>query len=215
MVLKLYDLSGKNDIRFSPYCWTIKLCLIYKKLKFQTIPIRFTEKNKIAFSGQKLVPILVTKIDKKENIVFDSWNIICWLDKINKNDKNIFFKDDNLKTFSYFLYQWTSTQLLPILFEIIANDIPNILEENDVKYFISSREKRLGKPLSSLLTNIHNTANKFRKLINPIRKILESQSYLNGKEPSILDFIFFGNFIWAEKCSEYKILDFDEMIDVG
>jgi len=28
----LYDLSGKNDIRFSPPCWNVKLCLIYNNI---------------------------------------------------------------------------------------------------------------------------------------------------------------------------------------
>ena len=30
-MLKLYDLSGKNDLRFSPPCWNVKLCLIQNK----------------------------------------------------------------------------------------------------------------------------------------------------------------------------------------
>ena len=53
-MLKLYDLSGKNDLRFSPPCWNIKLCLIQNNIEFITIPVRFTDKNKIAFSKQKL-----------------------------------------------------------------------------------------------------------------------------------------------------------------
>ena len=54
----LYDLSGKNNIRFSPPCWNVKLCLIHNNIDFDTIPIRFTEKNKISFSNQTLVPII-------------------------------------------------------------------------------------------------------------------------------------------------------------
>ena len=52
-MLKLYDLSGKNDLRFSPPCWNIKLCLIQNEIKFKTIPVRFTDKDKIAFSKHK------------------------------------------------------------------------------------------------------------------------------------------------------------------
>ena len=52
----LYDLSGKNNIRFSPPCWNVKLCLIHNNIDFDTIPIRFTEKTKISFSNQTLVP---------------------------------------------------------------------------------------------------------------------------------------------------------------
>ena len=104
----LYDLSGKNNVRFSPPCWNVKLCLINNNIDFDTIPIRFTEKNKISFSNQTLVPI----IKYNEEVVFDSWKIFVWLnDKIKeiklipnesrlkeikkdyKNMEEMFFKD--------------------------------------------------------------------------------------------------------------------------
>ena len=70
-MLTLYDLSGKNDLRFSPPCWNIKLCLIQNDIKFKTIPVRFTDKDKIAFSKQQLVPIL----DYKDGFVCDDSGI--------------------------------------------------------------------------------------------------------------------------------------------
>ena len=71
----LYDLSGKNNIRFSPPCWNVKLCLIHNNIDFETIPIRFTEKNKINFSNQTLVPI----VKYGDEIITDSWGIFVWL----------------------------------------------------------------------------------------------------------------------------------------
>ena len=44
-IIELYELQGKNDIRFSPPCWTIKLCMRKKGLQFKTIPIGFSEKD--------------------------------------------------------------------------------------------------------------------------------------------------------------------------
>ena len=105
LMLKLFDLSGKNDLRFSPPCWNVKLCLILNNIEFHTIPVRFTDKDKIAFSKQKLVPIL----DYKDGFVYDSWNIINWLNE-NYPQKNIFLNNSS-KNFSYFLYLWTSRQL--------------------------------------------------------------------------------------------------------
>ena len=49
-MIKLYDLCGKNNLRFSPPCWNVKLCLIHKNLNFETIPVRLSEKEKISFS---------------------------------------------------------------------------------------------------------------------------------------------------------------------
>ncbi len=58
--MKLYDLAGAdNDLRFSPNCWRIKMALEHKGLVAETVPWHFVEKDAIAFSGQKAVPVLV------------------------------------------------------------------------------------------------------------------------------------------------------------
>jgi hypothetical protein len=58
--MKLYDLAGaEDDLRFSPNCWRIKMALEHKGLAAEPIPWRFVEKDQIAFSGQKAVPVLV------------------------------------------------------------------------------------------------------------------------------------------------------------
>ena len=52
-MIELWDLAGAEaDRRFSPYCWRVKLALHHKGLPFATIPWRFIEKDRIAFSGQ-------------------------------------------------------------------------------------------------------------------------------------------------------------------
>ena len=126
----LYDLSGKNNIRFSPPCWNVKLCLIHNNIDFDTIPIRFTEKDKISFSNQTLVPI----IKYNEEIISDSWDIFVWLNDKIKEIKLI--PNEQTRVFSHFLYFWTSKSLLPIIFKLIANDIPKILNAEDKEYFI-------------------------------------------------------------------------------
>ena len=200
-MLTLYDLSGKNDLRFSPPCWNIKLCLIQNEIKFKTIPVRFTDKDKIAFSKQKLVPIL----DYKDGFVCDSWNIINWLNE-NYPQKKI-FQNISSKNFSYFLYLWTSRQLLPILFKIIAHEIPNVLEGDDLDYFIRTREDRIKGPITKFIPHISDHIKEFRKLISPIRKIIEINGFISGKEPGVEDYIFFGNFRWVYSCSSCNLLD--------
>ena len=59
MARELFDLAAGDDtVRFSPYCWRIRMALAHKGLDVNMVPVRFTEKDKIAFSGQKLVPVL-------------------------------------------------------------------------------------------------------------------------------------------------------------
>ena len=205
-MIKLYDLCGKNNLRFSPPCWNVKLCLIHKNLNFETVPVRFSEKEKISFSGQKLVPIL----EHDKGFVSESWKIINWLDD-NYPDKKL-FKNENSKNFSYFLYLWTARQLLPVLFKIIAHEIPNVLEGEDVNYYIKTREERIKGPITKFKTNISELIDEFRKLVSPIRKIIEKNGYIAGQKPGIEDYLFYGNFKWVYSCSSCNLLETDDAI---
>jgi len=205
-MLSLYDLSGKNDLRFSPPCWNVKLCLIQNNIKFKTIPVRFTDKDKIAFSKQDLVPVL----DYIDGYVIDSWNIINWLNE-NYPEKEIFINNSS-KNFSYYLYLWTSRQLLPILFKIIAHEIPNVLEGNDIDYYIKTREKRINGPITSFVPLISSSIEEFRKSIDPIRKIIINNGYISGNKPGVEDCIFFGNFKWVDVCSSCNLLEDEDPI---
>ncbi len=205
-MLTLYELSGKNNLRFSPPCWVVKICLIHKQINFETEPVKFSEKHKIEFSGQQLVPIL-----KHQNgFVCDSWKIINWLDE-NYNKKK-FFLNFSSRNFSNFLYLWTSRQLLPILFKIIAHEIPNVLEGDDLDYFIRTRENRINGPITKFTPKISENIKKFRKLISPIRKIIEIDGFISGKQPGVEDYIFFGNFRWVYSCSSCDLLEINDPI---
>src|SRR5262245_30398274 len=73
----LYDLAGaSNDLRFSPYCWRIKMALKHKGLEWQETPWRFTEKSVIAFASSTTVPVLIDG----DTVVADSWNIALHLE---------------------------------------------------------------------------------------------------------------------------------------
>ena len=117
------------------------------------------------------------------------------------------------KNFSHFLYYWTSRQLLPELFKIIANDIPNILDKEDLEYYIKTREARIKGSLSEFKPFISSTIKHFRKLISPIRALIKEKGYISGNATGLEDFIFFGNFKWVAMCSNYDLLDKDDCIN--
>lgn len=205
-MVTLYELAGKNDLRFSPPCWNVKLCLLYKNIDFETVAVGFSEKNKILFSNQQLVPVL-----KHQNgHISDSWNIINWLDENYENPK--LFVNETSKNFSYFLYLWTSRQILPILFKIIAHEIPNILEGDDLKHYIVTREERIKGPITKFVPVISDSIKKFRNLINPMRSLIKKNGFISGSNPGIEDFIFFGNFKWVYTCSSCNLLDKEDEI---
>ena len=205
-MITLYELAGKNDLRFSPPCWNVKLCLLYKDIDFETVAIGFSEKNKISFSNQKMVPI----IKHKKGFVSDSWNIINWLDENYENPK--LFVNEASKNFSHFLYLWTSRQILPILFKIIAHEIPNILEGDDLNHYIISREERIKGPITKFVPVISDSIKKFRSLINPMRSLIKKNGFISGSNPGIEDFIFFGNFKWVYTCSSCNLLDKEDEV---
>ena len=205
-MITLFELAGKNGLRFSPPCWNVKLCLLYKNINFKTVSVGLSEKNKILFSNQQLVPV----IKHPKGFVFDSWNIINWLDE-NFDDPKLFVNETS-KNFSYFLYLWTSRQLLPVLFKIIAHEIPNILEGEDLDHYIISREKSIKGPITKFKPFISSSIKKFRHLINPIRSIIKKNGFISGAHPGIEDFIFFGNFKWVYTCSSCELLEIEDEI---
>ena len=205
-MITLYELAGKNDLRFSPPCWNVKLCLLYKNIDFETVAIGFSEKNKILFSNQQLVPVL----KHQDGHISDSWNIINWLDENYENPK--LFVNEASKNFSHFLYLWTSRQILPILFKIIAHEIPNILEGDDLNHYIITREERIKGPITKFVPVISDSIKKFRSLINPMRTLIKKNGFISGSNPGIEDFIFFGNFKWVYTCSSCNLLDKEDEI---
>lgn len=59
MTIRMYDLAGADPaVRFSPYCWRVRMALAHKGLDVETIPWRFSDKSVIAFSGQGAVPVV-------------------------------------------------------------------------------------------------------------------------------------------------------------
>ncbi len=76
--LVLYELSAKEDRRFSPFCWKARMALAHRKLTPDYVPVRFTDMTMVAFSGQDRVPVL---IDHSVTVA-DSWNIACYLEAI-------------------------------------------------------------------------------------------------------------------------------------
>ena len=107
--------------------------------------------------------------------------IIKWLDE--NYPENKLFINETSKNFSYFLYLWTSRQLLPVLFKIIAHEIPNVLEGEDINYYIKTREDRINGPITKFKPKIFEYIKEFNKLINPIRKIIDTNGFIAGKEP--------------------------------
>ena len=125
---KLYDLAAANEnIRFSPYCWRVRMALAHKKLAVKCLPWHFTEKKMIKFSEQNKVPIL---IDNKK-IIADSWEIAKYLEKEYPNSPSLKLENGEV----LFVKFWTESILHPEILKFIALDIHNSLSPKDKIYF--------------------------------------------------------------------------------
>ena len=132
----MYDLAGADkNRRFSPYCWRIRMALAHKRLNVECMPWHFTEKDKIKFSGQERVPVLIDG----SNTISDSWEIAKYLESEYSDRPSL--KLDNGEVL--FVKFWSETVLHTELLQLLVLDIHDNLSLEDQSYFRESREKML------------------------------------------------------------------------
>ncbi|MBI1779458.1 MAG: glutathione S-transferase family protein [Proteobacteria bacterium] len=203
MPIQLYDLAGAEDARrFSPFCWRIRMALAHKDLAVETIPWRFTEKAKIAFSGQELVPVIVDG----GRAIADSWAIACYLETAYRESPSLFGGGAG-EALTRFVAQWVAAAIQRGLFPMLALDIYDRLHEMDKAYFRRTREQRLGTSLEAAATDRDRRVVGFRDSLAPVRLMLKEQPYLGGPAPLYADYVLFGAFQWARCVSPFRLLE--------
>jgi glutathione S-transferase len=201
--MKLYDLAGAaDDLRFSPNCWRIKMALAHKRLVAETLPWRFVEKDIIAFSGQKAVPVLVDG----DKTVSDSWEIARYLESAYPDNPSLFGgpAGEGLALFAKF---WCEQTLNRIILRTILPDLFDSLHEKDKAYFRESREARFGATLEQYALPPEDGVSQLRNALAPMRVTVQRQRYLAGAEPTFADYIVFGSFQWARAISPVALVE--------
>jgi glutathione S-transferase len=207
MAIQLYDLAGADpDRRFSPYCWRTRLALAHKGLAVETIPWCFTDKDKIAFSGQGRVPVIVDG----DAWVNDSWAIALYLEKTYPDRPSIFA--GGAPGAIRFVNDWTDAVLQPGLFRFIVADVAAAIDPKDRAYFRQSREQRLGTTLEEAARGREDRIGAFRDVLQPLRLTLRTQEFLGGAKPNYADYIVFGAFQWARCVSPFRLLEADDPV---
>lgn len=208
MTMTLYDLAGAEDERrFSPYCWRARLALAHKGLEADCLPVRFTEKDRIAFSGGQTYPVLA---DGTCAIV-DSWDIACYLEDTYA-DRPSLFGGDIGRAQARFIAAWVDTVLHPQLVTMVVADIWKHLHEKDRDYFRQSREARFGAPLEEVQKGREERLPALRAALAPLRAVLKHADYLCGAAPAYGDYAVFGSFQWARSISPFRLLEEDDRV---
>ncbi|MEW5421814.1 glutathione S-transferase family protein [Amorphus sp. 3PC139-8] len=207
MTILLYDLCGADDVRFSPYCWRVKLALARKGLPFEARPTPFTEIGTIAGGGHKTVPV----IEDGGQIVRDSFEIALYLEAAYP-DRPTLFGGDGGKGMARFVENWVKTEINPGLLRLIVVDVHEALLPVDTDYFRQSREKRFGMPLEDIQAGREERLSDVRAALEPVRHTLAQQPYLSGSEALFADYILFGSLQWARATSPFQILADDDPV---
>jgi glutathione S-transferase len=208
MTLKMYDLAGADaDVRFSPYCWRVRMALAHKGLELETVAWRFTDKEAIAFSGQGAVPVLVNG----DHVLHDSWKIAEDLD-LRYPDRPLLFDGEQGKALANFARHFAQTAISAIALRAVILDIYNAIHEKDRAYFRKSREERFGKTLESFAMSEEEAQAQLRVALSPLRALLQDQKFINGSKPAMADYCIFGSFMWMRNVSPKKLLVEDDPI---
>lgn len=207
MALTLYELVGARDARFSPFCWRARLALAHKGLHADMVACRFTDKARIAFSGQEKVPVLVDG----DTVVPDSWDIACYLESAYP-DRPSLFGAEAARPLSRFIHTWDDRRLKPALLRLIVRDVYERVHPDDREYFRRTREQRYGQSLEALHASREDFLPELRKSLIPLRAVLEAQPYLSGDAPAYADYAVSGTFQWLRMTSPLNILEADDAI---
>jgi glutathione S-transferase len=208
MAVTMYDLAGAEaNRRFSPFCWRARMALAHKGFEVETVPWRFTEKDKLPAPNDGRVPVIVD--DGK--VVHDSSAIADYLDE-RYADRPSLFPGTAARGLSKFVQNWTETVLQTGLIRLVVLDIWKHIGPADQEYFRQSREARFGASLEEVVKDRDNRLPAFRASLDPLRRTVERQAFLCGDSPAYADYIVFGAFQWARVISDFELLAADDPV---
>jgi len=208
MAITMYDLAGAEaDRRFSPFCWRARMALAHKGLDVETVPWRFTEKDKLPKPNDGRVPVIIDD----GRVVHDSTAIADYLEE-RYADRPSLFGGETGRALCRFVQNWTETVLQVGLIRLVVLDIHRHVGPADQEYFRSSRESRFGASLEEFVKDREARLPAFRTSLDPLRRTVERQDFLSGKNPGYADYIVFGAFQWARAISDFELLATDDPI---
>jgi len=208
MAITMYDLAGvEAERRFSPFCWRTKMALAHKGLAVETVPWRFTEKDKLPQPNAGRVPVIVDD----GLVVHDSTVIADYLDE-HYPDRPSLFGGDTARALARFIQNWTETVLQPGLIRLVLLDIYRHIGAADQAYFRRDRETRFGTTLEEFVGDRDARLPLFRTSLEPLRRTVERQAFISGGAPAYPDYIVFGAFMWARAISDYALLAADDPV---
>jgi glutathione S-transferase len=207
VTIQLYDLASADPkLRFSPYCWRVKMALAHKDLAWEEIPCHFTEKDRLPEPNAGTVPVLVDD----GMVVSDSWKIAEYLDE--RYPQKPLFDSAQARSEALLIKFWIERTIHPFVTRMGLGDFLSVLHEKDKPYFRQTREKRFGMPIEQYMQTRDQARDGFRDALEPLRAMLAEQRYVAGNNPGYADYIVFGVLQWMRCGSPYASLRQDDAV---
>jgi glutathione S-transferase len=208
MPITMYDLAGEDPARrFSPFCWRARMALAHKGLDVETVPWRFTEKDRLPKPNDGRVPVIIDG----DRVVHDSSAIADYLEQ-QYPDRPALFGGAVGRGLARFVQNWTETVVQPGLIDLVVLDIWRHAAPQDRDYFRTSREARFGRTLEEAVRERETRLPAFRTSLDPLRRTVERQNFVSGDAPGYTDYVVFGAFQWARAISDLELLAADDSI---
>src|SRR5262249_40763022 len=164
------------------------------------IPVRYIDKDKLAFSGQGAVPV----IKDSDTVVYDSWAIACYLE--DKHPEPRLFPSLGLKEACRFFNLYVDRTLNPAIARVIVPDIFAIVDPADREYFRTTREQRLGTTFEEVVAKRDESRLKLHAVLADLEATIFGQDYFFGL-PTYADLCLFGSLKWVTVVSKEPLFD--------
>ena len=210
MPIKLYELLGDEDRRYSQFSWRAKMALKHKGLAFEAIPLLLTDKKAIAFAGSNSVPVLVDG----DVIETDSWDIATYLEEAYPNGPTLFGGPIGTGV-TRVINSWCDRAVNVALGPLIARDVLEAAHPEDRVYFRESMEKLYKRSLEEVQDGREDRVKVLYRTLDPIRTTFrKGQKFISGDTPGYADYAVFSQFQWARVTSPFKLLDAEDPVYV-
>jgi glutathione S-transferase len=200
-VIILWELGGKGGRRYSLFSWRTRMALSHKGLAFETRPVCLTDKQAIAFSGGKTVPV----IGDGDTVVRDSWKIAEHLES-RYPDRPTLFGGDIGRGVTHAFNTWVDRALVGLMMPVVAPDIHERVDPADEQYFRGMAEGITKRTLEELRAGRDEALKRLGRGLEPMQALLKRQAYVCGEHPAYADYILFSIFQWARVMSPQEVL---------
>jgi len=202
-VITLWELEGREGRRYSLFSWRARMALAHKGLAFETQPVCLVDKEAIAFSGGKTVPV----IRDGETVVRDSWKIAEYLEERYAQAPSLFGGPVGRGVTQSFV-TWIDRAILPAMLATIAADAHDRVDPRDADYFRQTLiEGALKTTLDAARTSSEAALGKLQRAVEPLQAALKRQPFVSGAQPAYADYALFSIFQWARVMSPRPVLD--------